>query len=142
MLALLIYFILPPLTDLECFPSAEMADDACIFLSTRNDSLTLKLDFDLNREARITEEIDDNRAIANAWQLLTNSHKGYWTDFDRRQALQDLKDLIGPHAYFAGQMPHPLGKLRPNQSHQGGPGEGDSNASPGMPGDGQTDAYL
>jgi len=95
----------PPAIDAERFPSRDFCCEMAAFNRTYLAHLEqLRL---VSKADWIREAMTETEELYRAWDLARDAVSGY-APYYRRRALCDLRDLIGPHAYYAGCLPCPV----------------------------------
>lgn len=105
-LALVAEAVLPPLADCRRFPQspAEICD-LLAFNRCYAARLQAVLEFDASLAAEARQALRETCQLYRAWDLLRDAKCGHYSEMIRRDALRQLRELIGPDAYAAGVMP-------------------------------------
>jgi hypothetical protein len=105
---------LPDLADLERFPPHELACPCVRFNRAYRDHLELSLGLELHHETWLTRAIEETDELYRAWDALADASKPGASQSWRRRRLADLREVLGPERYAAGEMPPcvPLWRFR------------------------------
>lgn len=87
------------------FPERKLVNDfLAVNRSYRND-LSARLAIDLVNMEELRTAIVETDRLYQAWDTVRDARCDYYYVTVRRQALQLLRDLIGPEAFYSGHMP-------------------------------------
>ena len=96
----------PPADDLDRFPSQDVCQD-CMDVNRRYRSWLVERKA-LDRSIWLDEAIVECDVSYDLWQLCHSAHMEWCGRVFRREKLQEMRDRIGPVAYYAGAMPPAL----------------------------------
>ncbi len=101
---------LPPVTDLDRFPSEEACEMAISFSEQLQSNFDNRRQVERWRWQEYSDAIGMSRKIEDAWKDLRWIHwaQRYGTNsLSARRGLSELRETIGPDAYALGIMPPP-----------------------------------
>ncbi len=67
-----------------------------------------RITIDLPNAQRLQSLIDLNKKLNKIWEKVHDAKCTYYNVTTRRRGLKDLKDVLGPQMYYAGQLPPAL----------------------------------
>jgi hypothetical protein len=96
----------PFVIDCERFPDRSFAYDARAFNRLYKIQIEFKLQVSVyqNREYW-RQTLKETDYLYNVWDKVQDSHCQYYYVTVRREALKDLRNMIGEDAYYAGELP-------------------------------------
>jgi hypothetical protein len=95
----------PALAECKRLPSREMAGDLLAFNRTYRDSLTNRLALDMVHADELRAALTETDQLYRIWDMVRDARCEYYYITYRRQALQQLLELVGPQAFYSGQLP-------------------------------------
>jgi hypothetical protein len=95
----------PALAECIRFPSRDMAGDLLAFNRSYRDSLTSRLALDMIHAEELRAALAEADQLYRIWELVRDARCEYYYITYRRQALQQLRDLVGAEAFYSGQLP-------------------------------------
>ncbi len=95
----------PALAECHRFPSREMVGDLLAFNRTYRDSLTNRLALDMIHAEELRAALAETDQLYRVWDMVRDARCEYYYVTYRRQALQQLRDLVGDPAFYSGQLP-------------------------------------
>jgi hypothetical protein len=95
----------PTLAECRRFPSREVAGDLLASNRAYRESLSHRLAVDAIHAEELRAALHETDQLYRVWDLVRDAHcEGYYVKY-RREALQQLRELVGPHAFYSGQLP-------------------------------------
>ena len=98
----------PAACEVNRFPPEWMIDDALTLNAEHKDWLYSEKIFHVQDWEGWEEVYTETGEIQRAWHLLRLARSDHWSENCRRGFLEQLRELIGPEAFYAGQMPPPI----------------------------------
>ncbi len=95
----------PPLVDCKRFPNRDAINDMLTFNRNYRRDLEARLLFDRVHNEQISAALQETDYLYRIWDTVRNARCGYYYISVRREALKELRDLIGEEAYYSGQLP-------------------------------------
>ncbi|MCC6421730.1 MAG: hypothetical protein IT429_26225 [Gemmataceae bacterium] len=95
----------PPLAEARRFPNRDMAGDLLAFNRAYRDTLSNRLALDAIHAEELRAALTETDYLYRVWDMVRDARCEYYYITYRRQALQQLRDLVGPHAFYTGQLP-------------------------------------
>lgn len=97
----------PPLCDCMRFPR----EDFCYEMRRQNEQyrkwLEARIGLD-STEDWVDEALEETARLWRVWDAVLDTQRAYYSVYGRRKALSDLRDMIGPVAYYGGFVPGPV----------------------------------
>jgi hypothetical protein len=105
----------PPLSDCERLPPLYLARECTCFSSGYQRYLELRRQVCLYREEELSEALHEAQELCIVWGLVETAASTSQSWASRRRALLELRDRLGPEAYYAGNLPPcvPLWRYEP-----------------------------
>jgi hypothetical protein len=97
----------PPLTDAWRFPPADVAHRHLAFNRTFHRDLTLRRDA-MGGHFGLDAALAENDRLYKVWDAVRDANSEFYYVSVRRQALAQLRRLIGPDAYHKAELPPPI----------------------------------
>ncbi len=95
----------PSLAECRRFPNREIAGDLLAFNRAYRDSLSNRLALDAVHAEELRVALAETDHLYQIWEAVQNvRNETYYVKF-RRQALQQLRQLVGAQAFYSGQLP-------------------------------------
>ena len=98
----------PPSTDLDLFPPHEVCKNWTTFQTRYLETLEMRALLSPHAGAAIFEAAWYTREAMAAWRAAEYARQPGLDTVNRRRTLRELRDLLGPHDYYAGRMPDPV----------------------------------
>ena len=95
----------PPLGDSLRFPEREMVGDLLAFNRLYREGLHNRLNLDRVHSEDLKAALSETDFLYRVWDKVRDVHCEYHYVTYRRQALQELREMVGPRAYYTGQLP-------------------------------------
>lgn len=95
----------PPLTDSVRFPDRTAINDLLAFNRAYRQNIDGRRPLVLSRWWELHAALEETDHLYHIWDTARDARCDYYYVTVRRHALKKLRDLIGPEAYYAGQMP-------------------------------------
>lgn len=95
----------PPLIDSQRFPDRVTINDYLAFNRAYRQHMDVRQPAELYRWWEVRSALQETDHLYQVWDTARDARCDYYYVTVRRQALKKLRDLIGPEAYYAGQMP-------------------------------------
>ena len=95
----------PPVHDVLRFPDRDFCRDVITFNRAYRHHLDAAGSTRLHRFQEYADAIRETDRLYECWDLMRDASSAYYYTVHRRQALKQLKTLIGPAAYYAAEMP-------------------------------------
>jgi hypothetical protein len=95
----------PPLAECKRFPDRELVGDLLAFNRLYRDGLTHRLTLDRVHEDELKAALSETDYLYRIWDMVRDANCEYYYVTYRRQALLQLRDLVGAHAFYTGQLP-------------------------------------
>jgi hypothetical protein len=95
----------PRLADCYRFPDRATINDLLAFNRTYRQFLTARQPVDLVHAEELREALNETDQLYQVWDAVRDARCNYYYVTVRRQALQQLRTLIGERAYYAGILP-------------------------------------
>lgn len=95
----------PLAADAVRFPDRGTANDLIRFNRAYKTHLEARLHYEQDRADVIREAMGETEQLYRAWDAVRDARCDFYYLTVRRQALKRLRDLVGPDAYYAGEMP-------------------------------------
>jgi hypothetical protein len=94
----------------EClrFPERSLVNELMAFNRAYHNDLTARLLLDTVHADELRAALTETDQLYRAWDAVRDARCDYYYIMVRRQALQQLRDMIGAHAYYCGQLPPPV----------------------------------
>jgi hypothetical protein len=104
----------PPLLDSQRFPDRVTINDYLAFNRAYRQHIDVRQPAELSRWWELREALQETDHLYQVWDTARDARCDYYFVTVRRQALKKLRELIGPEAYYGGQMPPyvPLDRFR------------------------------
>ena len=101
---------LPPLTDLRPFVRGDCAGDSFLWAAYHREWCQRRRDESgagTDRRFAWHRRVEEALCTEHVWFILFQAHNPKSSDEGRRERLDELRSLIGPHDYYRGIMPTP-----------------------------------
>jgi hypothetical protein len=95
----------PPLGDSLRFPDREMVGELLAFNRRYREGLDNRLNLDRVHSEDLKAALSETDFLYRVWDKVRDVHCEYHYVTYRRQALQELREMVGPRAYYTGQLP-------------------------------------
>jgi hypothetical protein len=95
----------PPLSDALRFPNRHQVSEMLRFNRDYRRHLKERQIVDLDRGSLFRDALRETDELYHVWDLVREATCEIYYIPVRRQALKDLRALVGPAAYFAGDLP-------------------------------------
>src|SRR5262249_24018854 len=95
----------PSLAECRRLPSREVAGDLLASNRAYRESLSHRLAVDVIHAEELRAALHQTDQLYRVWDLVRDARsEGYYVR-SRREAVQQLRELVGPHAFYSGQLP-------------------------------------
>ena len=95
----------PPLSDCDRLPPLYLARECTCFASGYQHCLELRRQLSLHREEELAATLREAQDLAAVWALVETAACPNQSWAARRRALMNLRERLGPEAYYAGDLP-------------------------------------
>jgi hypothetical protein len=95
----------PPLAECKRFPDRELVGDLLAFNRLYREGLTNRLTLDPVHADELNAALSETDYLYRVWDMVRDARCDYYYVTYRRQALLQLRDLVGAHAFYTGQLP-------------------------------------
>jgi hypothetical protein len=95
----------PFLTECQRFPRRAIVTDLISFNRILQKDLEARLPLDPVHAEDLRLVLQENEQLFNIWERVREARCEYYYVTVRRQALKQLRTLIGPEAYYTGMLP-------------------------------------
>lgn len=95
----------PPLAECRRFPDRELVGDMLAFNRLYRDGLTNRLTLDRVHADELKAALAETDQLYRIWDMVRDARCEYYFITYRRQALQQLRELVGARAFYTGQLP-------------------------------------
>ena len=95
----------PPVGDAGRFPTREVVNEYLRFNREYRKGLETRQVWEADRADLIRTAVSETDRLYRVWDAVRDARCEFYYVTVRRQALQRLRDAIGPDAYAAGQLP-------------------------------------
>jgi hypothetical protein len=94
----------------ECvrFPERMVASDLLAGNRAYQEELKARLILDRIHEDDLRAALEETEELFRIWDAVREARCDYWFVTARRQALQELRDLVGVEAFCSGRLPPPV----------------------------------
>jgi len=105
----------PLLGECERFPHRELAEQYLIVNRSYREDLKARIELERANQENL-QALHEAEFLFRVWDAVRNSRCAYYTVPARRQYLRELRDLVGPEAFYSGRLPPPVPVWRLPQS--------------------------
>lgn len=95
----------PPLVDSKRFPCRDDVNELLTFNRNYRQFLETRLILDQVHSDQIKAALKETDNLYHVWDIVRNARCGYYYITVRREALQQLRSLLGANAYYSGHLP-------------------------------------
>jgi hypothetical protein len=95
----------PHVAEVARFPSRDMVNDLLAFNRSYREDLNARLDLDLVHGEELRAALMETDLLYRIWDCVHDARCEFCFTPVRRQALQQLRDLVGDAAFYSGQLP-------------------------------------
>jgi hypothetical protein len=95
----------PALVECKRFPDRELVGDFLAFNRLYRDGLNNRLSLDRVHAEELKAAVAETDQLYRVWDMVRDARCEYYYINYRRQALLQLRDLVGAHAFYSGQLP-------------------------------------
>jgi hypothetical protein len=95
----------PLLEECRRFPERALVNEMMAFNRAYRSDLVSRLALDSIHEDELRAALAETDHLYRVWDAVRDARCDYYYITVRRQALQQLRDLIGPQAYYSGDLP-------------------------------------
>jgi hypothetical protein len=95
----------PPLADAYRFPSRELVNDMLAFNRTYRDGINTRLDLDMIHADELRNILGETDFLYRVYDSVRDARCEYFFITYRRQALAQLRELVGVQTYYTAQLP-------------------------------------
>jgi hypothetical protein len=95
----------PRLEECTRFPERPLVNDLMAFNRAYRNDLTTRLALDTIHEDELRAALTETDQLYRIWDAIRDARCDYYYITVRRQALQQLRELLGAEAYYSGRLP-------------------------------------
>ncbi len=95
----------PPLCEAERFPGRDLVSDMMAFNRAYHDNLSKRLELDRIHAEELRQALQETDQLHRVWNTVHEINCPYYYVTYRRQALRQLRELIGEQAFYTGNLP-------------------------------------
>jgi hypothetical protein len=95
----------PPLAESHRFPSRDVVNDLLSFNRSYRHDLSNRLSYDQARSEELRAALTETDQLYRVWDTVRDARCEYYYVTVRRQALLQLRQLVGDPAFYSGQLP-------------------------------------
>jgi hypothetical protein len=95
----------PRVAEVNRFPGRDLVGDMLAFNRSYRDSVSSRLDIDMLHADELRTILGETDLLYRIYDALRDARCEYFYVQYRRQALAQLRDLIGMEAFYSGQLP-------------------------------------
>jgi hypothetical protein len=95
----------PRLEECSRFPERALVNELMAFNRAYRNDLTTRLALDTVHEEELRAALTETDQLYRVWDAIRDARCDYYYITVRRQALLQLRELIGAEAYYSGQLP-------------------------------------
>jgi len=95
----------PPVEDALRFPDRVVINELLSFNQAYRQCIDMRQPVERSHGGELRAALQDTNRLYRIWDTLRDARCDYYYVTVRRQALQRLRDLIGPEAYYCGELP-------------------------------------
>jgi hypothetical protein len=95
----------PPLCEADRFPGRELVSDMMAFNRTYHETIAKRLELDRIHAEELRQALHETDQLHRVWNTVHEINCPYYYVTYRRQALRQLRDLIGEQAFYTGNLP-------------------------------------
>ncbi len=95
----------PALSECQRFPDRSMVNELLTFNRTYRNFLTARQPVDLVHGEELRAALNETDQLYQIWDAVRDARCSYYYVTVRRQALKQLRELIGMEAFYRGQLP-------------------------------------
>ena len=95
----------PPAAEVERFPGRDLVNDMLAFNRAYRDSVNNRLDLDMIHGDELRLILVESDQLFRIYDAIRDARTDYFYVTYRRQALAQLRDLVGTEAFYTGQLP-------------------------------------
>jgi hypothetical protein len=99
------YHSAPRVAEVNRFPGRDLVGDMLAFNRSYRDGINSRLDVDMVHADELRTIIAETDLLYRVYDALRDARCEYFYVTYRRQALAQLRDLIGMEAFYSGQLP-------------------------------------
>jgi hypothetical protein len=105
----------PPISDALWLPSPAVAQECRRFNLSYQRCLELRRQVALHHQDQCSDALREAQFLGDVWRRVETATSPTNSWVCRRRALQELRDLLGPEAYYTGRLPPcvPVWRFRP-----------------------------
>jgi hypothetical protein len=95
----------PPVAEVERFPGRDLVNDLLAFNRNYRDSVNARLGLDMVHIDELRTILEETDHLNRVYEAVRDARCDYYYVTYRRQALAQLRDLVGLEAFYNGQLP-------------------------------------
>jgi hypothetical protein len=95
----------PPAADVQRFPSRDLVNEMLAFNRAYRDSVNQRLEIDMLHADELRTILAETDLLYRIYDAIRDARCEYFYVTYRRQALAQLRDLVGLESYYTGQLP-------------------------------------
>lgn len=96
---------MPLVADAYRFPGRDLVNDMLSFNRSYREGINNRLDFDVVHGDQLRAILGETDLLYKVYDAVRDSRCEYYYVCYRRQALAQVRDLVGEQAYYTGQLP-------------------------------------
>jgi hypothetical protein len=98
----------PRLAECERLPSRKEINDLLAVNRAYRNDLMARLEVDAVHAEELKIAIDETDQLYRVWEAARDARCAFYYVAVRRQALQQLREMVGPRAFYSGELPPAL----------------------------------
>jgi hypothetical protein len=95
----------PRVAEVQRFPERELVNDMLTFNRTYHDSVHTRLNIDVLHGEELRATLAETDQLQRVYEAVRDARSDYYYVTYRRQALAQLRDLVGVENFYNGQLP-------------------------------------
>jgi len=95
----------PPLGEAQRFPGRDLVGDMMAFNRAFHENLSKRLEMDRIHAEELRSALSETDQLHHIWNTVHEINCPYYYVTYRRQALRQLRELIGDQAFYTGNLP-------------------------------------
>jgi hypothetical protein len=107
----------PPVGEVERFPTREVVNEMLTFNRNYREGLNCRLSIDAFHSEELKTIMEETDQLHRVYEAVRDARCDYYYVTYRRQALAQLRDLVGAEAFYAGRLPPNVPLWRIPEAH-------------------------
>jgi hypothetical protein len=95
----------PPISEAQRFPGRELVSDMMAFNRAYHENLTKRLEMDAVHAEELRSTLLETDQLHRVWNTVHEINCPYYYITYRRQALRQLRELVGDESFYSGSLP-------------------------------------